>query len=94
MIVEPDLAYSETSNNVLKTLGLTPSSHTIQPRRTITIDLDRDQTDMLASMKQKTRYNIRLAERSGVKVRIATSETVDNDLLRYQDLIERTGDRN
>ena len=94
LIVEPDLAYSEISNNVLKTLGLAPSSQTIQPRRTITIDLKRGQTDILAGMKQKTRYNIRLAERSGVKVRIATSETVDTDLLRYQDLIERTGDRN
>ncbi|HJO91479.1 MAG TPA: peptidoglycan bridge formation glycyltransferase FemA/FemB family protein, partial [Anaerolineales bacterium] len=73
LIVEPDLANNEFANNVLNTLGLTPGTQTVQPRRTITISLKTDQTDILAKMKQKTRYNIRLAERSGVKVRIATS---------------------
>ena len=93
LIVEPDLANNEFANNVLNTLGLTPGTQTVQPRRTITISLKTDQTEILAKMKQKTRYNIRLAERSGVKVRIATSETIDTDLLQYQNLIESTGDR-
>jgi len=33
------------------------------------IDLQRDEEEILASFKQKTRYNIRLAERKGVRVR-------------------------
>jgi lipid II:glycine glycyltransferase (peptidoglycan interpeptide bridge formation enzyme) len=48
--------------------GFRIQEHTIQPRRTIVIDLTQDEEQLLASMKQKTRYNIRLAERHGVKV--------------------------
>jgi peptidoglycan pentaglycine glycine transferase (the first glycine) len=45
------------------------SLHNIQPPRTIIIDLHRSEDDILARMKQKTRYNIRLAEKKGITVR-------------------------
>ena len=67
--VEPDLF--EPLPNEVRTLwlaGFTPEEHTIQPRRTIIVDLTQDEDQLLAAMKQKTRYNIRLAERHGVKV--------------------------
>ena len=41
----------------------------IQPPRTIVIDLRGTEDDILGRMKQKTRYNIRLAGRKGVTVR-------------------------
>ena len=44
-------------------------SDTIQPPRTILLDLHPAGDDILAAMKQKTRYNIRLAEKKGVTVR-------------------------
>jgi len=47
------------------------SSDQIQFRNTIFIDLQRSEDEILASFKQKTRYNIRLAERKGVRVREA-----------------------
>jgi lipid II:glycine glycyltransferase (peptidoglycan interpeptide bridge formation enzyme) len=43
----------------------------IQFRNTVLIDLDGDEDGLLGRMKQKTRYNIRLAERKGVRVRAA-----------------------
>src|SRR5947209_13222501 len=46
----------------------TPS---IQPLRSILLDLSADEATLLARMKEKWRYNLRLAERKGVKVRIA-----------------------
>lgn len=46
-----------------------PSPHNIQPPRTIVIDLRSTEDEILARMKQKTRYNIRLAEKKGVTVR-------------------------
>ncbi len=49
--------------------GFSLEEHTIQPRRTIVIDLQPTEEQILASMKQKTRYNIRLAQRHGVRVR-------------------------
>lgn len=45
------------------------SPHNIQPPRTIIVDLIDSEEQILARMKQKTRYNIRLAEKKGVIVR-------------------------
>jgi len=43
-------------------------AQTIQPRRTLVIDLTVSEKDLLNQMKQKTRYNIGLAQRKGVIV--------------------------
>ena len=45
------------------------SFHNIQPPRTIIVNLRGNEDDILARMKQKTRYNIRLAAKKGVTVR-------------------------
>jgi peptidoglycan pentaglycine glycine transferase (the first glycine) len=65
--LEPDLWNSlrrDTLNVALRT-----SPHNIQPPRTIVIDIKNSEEEILARMKQKTRYNIRLAEKKGVIVR-------------------------
>jgi peptidoglycan pentaglycine glycine transferase (the first glycine) len=54
----------------LERRGWVYSSDQIQFRNTVMIDLQPTQEEMLARMKQKTRYNIRLAEKKGVSVRI------------------------
>ena len=48
------------------------SSDQIQFRNTVLIDLTLSEDELLARMKQKTRYNIRLAEKKGVTVRAGT----------------------
>ena len=50
-------------------IALRTSAHNIQPPRTILVDLCGTEDDILARMKQKTRYNIRLAAKKGVMVR-------------------------
>ena len=65
--LEPDLWQDQkldTSN-----LSLETSPHNIQPPRTIIVDIQGSEEDILSRMKQKTRYNIRLAEKKGVTVR-------------------------
>lgn len=47
------------------------SQDQIQFRNTVLIDLTPSEDEMLARMKQKTRYNIRLADKKGVRVRAA-----------------------
>jgi len=44
----------------------------IQFRNTVLVDLLPDEADLLARMKQKTRYNVRLAQKKGVSVRRGT----------------------
>lgn len=53
---------------------LKPSSP-FQPRRTILVSLEGSEDDILARMKQKTRYNIRLAEKK--EVTVTRSKNVD-----------------
>jgi peptidoglycan pentaglycine glycine transferase (the first glycine) len=55
----------------LPALGYHPSPEQIQFRNTFVLDLRPGEDRLLAEMKQKTRYNVRLAERHGVRVRTA-----------------------
>jgi lipid II:glycine glycyltransferase (peptidoglycan interpeptide bridge formation enzyme) len=50
------------------------SSDQIQFKNTVLIDLSPTEEEMLARMKQKTRYNVRLAEKKGVLLRIGTQD--------------------
>jgi lipid II:glycine glycyltransferase (peptidoglycan interpeptide bridge formation enzyme) len=66
---EPD-HWGESSFPVGEGAGVRVSPHNIQPPRTIVVDLRHTEEEILAGMKQKTRYNIRLAEKKGVTVRL------------------------
>lgn len=61
----------------------------VQPRTTIHVDMTRDLPTILAQMKPKWRYNIRLAERKGIKVR----EGSPADLPSFYRLMRTTGAR-
>lgn len=52
--------------------GWIPSGEQIQFRNTAVLDLTGDEDTWLARMKQKTRYNLRLAQKRGVTVRAGT----------------------
>jgi lipid II:glycine glycyltransferase (peptidoglycan interpeptide bridge formation enzyme) len=50
------------------------SASQVQFRNTVLLDLTPNEDELLARMKPKTRYNIRLAERKGVRVRQGTAD--------------------
>lgn len=60
---------SESVINHLGQEGWIPAKDQVQFQNTMLIDLRPDADQLLASMKQKTRYNVRLAARRGVAVR-------------------------
>ncbi|MCL4303432.1 MAG: peptidoglycan bridge formation glycyltransferase FemA/FemB family protein [Anaerolineae bacterium] len=70
-----DRPRSEAAIDFLTRSGFTPAD-TIQPRTSLVIDLSGDEAAILATMKQKTRYNIRLAEKKGVTIRQGGTEDV------------------
>jgi len=52
------------------------SQEQIQFRNTVLLDLTRGEESLLNAMKQKTRYNIRLAGRKGISVRIGSLDDI------------------
>ena len=64
--------------------------HPVQPIRTIVLDLTPDEQSLLANMKEKWRYNIRLAGRKGVLVRPARGK---EDAQVWYSLLQTTGQR-
>ncbi len=62
----------------------------VQPIRSIVLDLTPTENVLLAAMKEKWRYNLRLAERKGITVRVA--ETVE-DVEAWYALLRTTGER-
>ena len=63
---------------------------TVQPLRTIVVDLSPTEEALLAQMKEKWRYNVRLAGRKGVTVRAAQSSA---DVSSWYRLLQTTGAR-
>jgi hypothetical protein len=80
--IEPDGWEDEQARFSAALNGFTPSQMTIQPRRTITISLNGTEDEWLERMKQKTRYNIRLAEKKGVIVMKSSDVDAFNALMR------------
>lgn len=53
----------------LKNLKIKKSAVDMQPREILILDISRSEDEILAKMKQKTRYNIRLSQKRGVLVK-------------------------
>lgn len=88
--VEPEWREEEHERRAwLAAHGFKPSRESIQPRATILVDLSETEERILARMKPKWRYNIRLSERKGVVVREGSAE----DLLVFHELMRVTGQR-
>ena len=87
--IEPNLPHSQPLIEALADNGFQLSPQRVQPLSTIHIDLTADEETILARMKPKWRYNIRLSERKGVTVRQGTAA----DLPAIQRLMDTTGER-
>lgn len=86
--LEPDWE-EESFEEALRRAGFRPGWMDIQPRTTLVVNLESDREAILARMKPKTRYNIRLAERKGVEVREGNEE----DMEAFYGLLRLTGRR-
>ncbi|ADL07071.1 lipid II:glycine glycyltransferase FemX [Thermosediminibacter oceani] len=91
--IDPDISIKDqiVANN-LKKLGFKQNMEAlnfegIQPRFVFRLDITPSLEELLMSFHPKTRYNIRLAQRRGVKIRIGKRE----DLKEFHRIMEITG---
>ncbi|UCC89589.1 MAG: peptidoglycan bridge formation glycyltransferase FemA/FemB family protein [Anaerolineales bacterium] len=81
------------ATSVMKTLaerGWRQSVEQIQFKNTVMVNLTLGEDELLARMKAKTRYNIRLTSRHGVRIRPGTK----SDLQIFYNLYHETSERN
>jgi len=71
--------------SALESLGLSTTFPPSQPRSSWLLDISPDAEAILAGMKSKTRYNVRLAERKGVEVAEGTPADLDAFYRLYQE---------
>jgi len=78
--LEPNIILSH--NSQLKTdKSIIPSHHPLFTKYTFVLDMTKSEDELLASMHQKTRYNIRLAAKHGVTVSQDNSDKAINAYL-------------
>ncbi len=87
--VRSDTAEGQRIKKILKRRGWRPSFEQIQFRNTMFLDLRPPLDELMAEMKSKWRYNIRLAGRRGVEVRQATREELPEVYAIYEETAER-----
>jgi peptidoglycan pentaglycine glycine transferase (the first glycine) len=75
----------------LKAGGWHFSDEQVQFRNTVLINLEPSEDEILSNMKQKTRYNVNLAKRKGVVVRIGVPEDINNLIRMYAETSIRDG---
>ena len=91
---KPEAAEALQGSQVVGTLlvsGWRYSAEQVQFRNTVVIDLNGPEDALLMRMKQKTRYNIRLAERKGVQVRLGGADDLELLYRMYAETSVRDG---
>jgi len=82
--------YDDTSTPDVERLGFRASPQTVQPPRTVMIDIDADDDAILARMNQGTRRKIRQSMKRGAR----TYEGTREDVAAFNRMMQTTGARN
>lgn len=88
--IEPDERDSKTIQDRLTALGFRSSPQTVQPARTIMIDITGSEEDILTRMSQTTRRKVRTGAKKRIEVRRGSADDLDS----FDALMRTTGARN
>ncbi len=94
--ISPPLTEQKTIIELIKKEGWRAPkilTHLQEPAQTLVLDLSKNPDELLAAMHHKTRYNIRLAAKKGVRV-YAINQPTHSDIKIFNQLMQTTGQRN
>ena len=80
--LEPNVEETKDGKKKMESIGLVPSAHPLFTKYTFILDLTKSEEELLKNMHSKTRYNIRIAEKHGVKIVEDNSEKAFKEYLR------------
>ena len=80
-------------DNLPKDWRTKKSSVDMQPREILVLDISKSEEEILAGMKQKTRYNIKLAEKRGVHVTYNMKHVTQENIDKFLQLVKITSKR-
>ena len=89
--VDADVPLGAQTTALLRRRGWRAAREQVQFRSTMLLDLTPEPDEILAGMKPKWRYNVRLAERKGVRVRRGTLADLPLLYRMYQETSQRDG---
>jgi lipid II:glycine glycyltransferase (peptidoglycan interpeptide bridge formation enzyme) len=89
--VDPDIPLAHPDAQLLPLRGWRVSPEQIQFHNTVVLNLEPSEDELLAALKPKWRYNIRLAERKGVRVRAGDVTDLETFYEMYADTSARDG---
>ncbi|OGD79539.1 MAG: hypothetical protein A2Y64_02565 [Candidatus Coatesbacteria bacterium RBG_13_66_14] len=90
LTIEPRVPDDEDSRKLLTGLGFRRGVQDVQPRGTLLLDLSLEEATLFAGLEGHTRYNVGLAERRGVEIKLENSPA---GVERFVDLLEETEER-
>ena len=82
--IRPQLIANEENLRLLESLGLKKSPMHLAAEHTVMIDLRKTEDELLAEMRRQTRYEVRRAEKLGIKVIVDNSEEIYKEFHRIQ----------
>lgn len=89
--ISPQITDSLENQELLKSLGMQPAAiHAMDGEDCWVLDITPNEEELLAQMRKTTRYEIRRAQKLGVKVRISTSLS---DMKHFHALYKQTSAR-
>jgi lipid II:glycine glycyltransferase (peptidoglycan interpeptide bridge formation enzyme) len=88
--VRIDLESEKIVEEFTKKYSIQKAPHNMQPKENFIIDIGLSEEELLAGMKSKTRYNIRLAKKKGVKILVSREQKYIDEFI---NLVDQTAKR-
>ncbi len=82
--IRPQLYATEENLKILGNLGLRKSPMHLAAEHTVMIDLTKTEEELMANMRRQTRYEVRRANKLGIKVTTDRSEEIFNEFHQIQ----------